>query len=70
MKLIYCQHEAPTQHNATQVVIGHNSHLEPTTATDLEILPLGSSGKIFTPLRFLTKACRFKTGKLISIKTT
>ena len=30
---------------------------------ELEILPLGSSGKILTPLGFLTKACGFKTRK-------
>ena len=33
---------------------------------ELEILPLGSSGKILTPLGFLTKACSFKTRKLIN----
>ena len=31
---------------------------------ELEILPLGSSGKILTPLGFLTKACGFKTSNL------
>ena len=39
------------------VVYGH---------AELEMLPLSSSGKILTPLGFLTKACGFKTGKLIN----
>ena len=45
-------------------IINYKLHI--AIRSELEILALGSSGKILTPLGFLTKACGFKTRKLIN----